>query len=729
MKSLAGLRSCRALLGASLLFSCCAASAPAAPAAVEPYTWRNVAIRGGGYVTGLVFHPTTPDALFARTDVGGAYRWDAARRTWLPLNDGIDRANGDLYGVLSLAIDPRDAQKVYLACGAYFSEWARNAAVLRSADGGLSWEAVDLPLKLGGNQDGRGMGERLQVDPHDGSHLLLGTNHDGLWRSYDAGSTWSRVARFPAPGVTFVTFDSRAGESGKPTPTIYAGGSDPQHPVLYRSTDAGKSWSAVPGQPAGLLVHHAALDARGTLYLAYGNGPGPNNVTHGAVWKLDTVTDAWTDITPERPDAAAKNGFGYAGLSLDPKRAGTLYVSTLNRWTRGDEIFRSNDGGATWMPLLAHSQWNRVGAPYVKDFKPHWISDVAVDPAHPERLWFVTGYGIWATDQANADVAAGKTITWLFPNKGLEETVIDELVSPPEGASLLSAIGDLGGFRHDDLAVSPKPGVFQPFHGSNPSVAFAAQKPALMVRTHWGPTRGALSRDGGTTWENFASAPEAATKFGPGIATISADGARLVWLPKGAKPFYSTDGGRTWTESRAEIVATTEWKTYGPVADPVNPRRFYLYDPMNGALHASEDGGESFAKVKSLPADASKLRVEPSAEGHLWLPTAEGLLVSTDGGRNFRTLAGVDSAHQVGFGAPAIGRRNPAVFLDGKVRGEEAFFRSDDRGETWVRISDARLRLGWLRCLTGDPRVPGRVYLGTSGRGILVGDPLPAAAK
>jgi hypothetical protein len=89
----------------------------------------------------------------------------------------------------------------------------------------------------------------------------------------------------------------------------------------------------------------------------------------------------------------------------------------------------------------------------------------------------------------------------------------------------------------------------------------------------------------------------------------------------------------------------------------------------------------------------------------------------------------VPTAHQIGFGAAAPGRNAPAIYLDGTVRDQAAFFRSDDGGTTWVRISDDRLRLGWLRCLTGDPRVFGRVYLGTSGRGILVGEPVPAAGK
>ena len=55
----------------------------------------------------------------------------------------------------------------------------------------------DLPFKLGANEDGRGNGERLAVDPGDGRILYLGTPHDGLWRSIDRGATWSRVAAFP----------------------------------------------------------------------------------------------------------------------------------------------------------------------------------------------------------------------------------------------------------------------------------------------------------------------------------------------------------------------------------------------------------------------------------------------------------------------------------------------------------------------------------------------------
>ena len=60
----------------------CVAFARPAYLAVAPYAWHNVAIKGGGYVTGLLFHPAVPGLCYARTDVGGAYRRDASHHGW-----------------------------------------------------------------------------------------------------------------------------------------------------------------------------------------------------------------------------------------------------------------------------------------------------------------------------------------------------------------------------------------------------------------------------------------------------------------------------------------------------------------------------------------------------------------------------------------------------------------------------------------------------------------------
>jgi xyloglucan-specific exo-beta-1,4-glucanase len=58
------------------------------------FTWQNVRIGGGGgFVSGIVFHPTTKGVAFARTDIGGLYRLNADD-SWTPVTDGIaDNSN------------------------------------------------------------------------------------------------------------------------------------------------------------------------------------------------------------------------------------------------------------------------------------------------------------------------------------------------------------------------------------------------------------------------------------------------------------------------------------------------------------------------------------------------------------------------------------------------------------------------------------------------------------
>src|SRR6185437_9194607 len=102
------------------------------------YTWKNVVILGGGFVSGIVYSPVEKDLVYARTDVGGAYRWDPAGKSWVALTDQLPRDTNFL-GIESLAADPVDANKVYLAAGEYTGSWVGNGAIMRSTDRGNTW--------------------------------------------------------------------------------------------------------------------------------------------------------------------------------------------------------------------------------------------------------------------------------------------------------------------------------------------------------------------------------------------------------------------------------------------------------------------------------------------------------------------------------------------------------------------------------------------------------------
>jgi photosystem II stability/assembly factor-like uncharacterized protein len=161
-------------------------------------------------------------------------------------------------------------------------------------------------------------------------------------------------------------------------------------------------------------------------------------------------------------------------------------------------------------------------------------------------------------------------------------------------------------------------------------------------------------------------------------------------------------------------------------SDRVDPDVFYATARVDdsSSLFVSRDGGESFEQsIANLPRDA-RPRTVFANQGHVWLVTPLGLMVSEDGGDTMQAVEGVDSARALGFGKSAPGQDYPALYLSGLVGGEPGLFRSDDRASSWQPIDDEAHRFGWLGHVTGDPRIYGRVYVGTGGRGILYGDPL-----
>jgi xyloglucan-specific exo-beta-1,4-glucanase len=259
-----------------------------------------------------------------------------------------------------------------------------------------------------------------------------------------------------------VAFDpvekTRTGE----TAIVYAGFAtepkDGNGGGLLVSTDGGVSWGLVNGQPKGLVPHHLALDAKGGVYVAYGNGLGPNGVTDGAVWKMDPDTGAWTDITPVKPRRG--DVFGYGGLSLDPspsRRDRGLDPRSLGPGRRRlPQRRRRQELEGPARQVRARHRRRALGPQPGEQGRPgHGPLDRRHRhrPDQSDEAIYVTGYGLWRTQDLTEADRSGRT-HWRFDDEGLEETVALELVSPP-GLPLVSTIGDIGGFRHDDLIARP----------------------------------------------------------------------------------------------------------------------------------------------------------------------------------------------------------------------------------------------------------------------------------
>ena len=782
-------------------------TAPAA-AGTQAYNFKPVYTgAGGGFIVDVIFHPAQQNLIYAKTDMGGVYRWNQTSGKWIQLMNWATSDNWDWTGGESVAIDPSDPNKLYIAGGTYTNTWdPNNGVILRSSDQGNTFAVTQMPFKMGGNMPGRGMGERLAVDPNKGSILYFGARDGkGLWKSSDSGVTWSQVTAFPVTGVyeedpndTFdynnhpvgipwVIFDKTTGTAGNATQTIYVGVADGRsaQPNIYRSTNGGTTWAAVPGQPIctlsgnittctggttwdvsalgddglpssphpSLLAKQAAFDSAGTMYVTYSNWAGPYRGSMGDVWKYVPTTGVWTRINPGTLNNNCGMGspqyWGYGGLGIDATHPGTIVVAAVNSWWPDGQMMRTTDGGATWKCIwdmtsypttTLHYSLNLTSAPWLAHGYPQknapevsvrmgWMMEgLKIDPFNSNHMLYGTGETLYGTTNLTAWDTGG-VVAISSMAQGMEETSVGDLVSPPASSSarLFSGVGDVGGWRHDNLDTAPGMGYIIPDSAGVTSIDYAEASPSFLARVNF--TGAAFTFDNGGSWFKGNANPVAGK--GGGTIAAAANASRVVWAASDSPVSYSTDNGNSWVAATGGVPNNSV-----VAADRVNPSKFYAAG--GGKFWYSTNGGASFtaSTATGLPATSSHIEAVIGHEGDVWFTGGTqisggstscdvcGLWHTTDGGLTVTKLANVNFGAAIGLGmAKPGGSGYPALYLFGRVDGGIlTIYRSDDAGASWVQITDAGHMYGTIQAITGDPTIYGRVYFGTNGLGMIYGD-------
>ncbi|SFV00957.1 sialidase family protein [Pseudoduganella namucuonensis] len=742
---------------------------PATPA--QPVTglgsWTNVKFGGGGYVPGLVFHPSSPDVLYARTDMGGAYRWNAATSSWRPITDGFGAAETFHHGSESMALDPNDDKRVYMSTGMYLSDKA-DARLYISTDRGDNWTYVNLPFSAASNAQGRTVGERLMVDPNNPAILFYGTRTTGLWKSADRGQTWQQVASLSSHkmtkaqieavfwsgvvGVEQVIFDTSTKGTGSATQTIYTAVAPDYAAVaglaysMYKTTDGGATWTGIATPVAGYHIPHMVRAKDGMMYVAFTQGTGPGASGSARLYKFDGSN--WT-LLKSYDSSAAGTGFGMGGLSVSGTGATTrIALGVTNSWGNweGQPIVQlSDNAGATWREISAMAPHGGD-----KDGWSGWVDDVEIDPNNPERILHVHGGGVWETRNASA---AKPSWTHTAAN-GIEETATLALMAPPPGASysLLNSSGDIGMVIHTDLATAPVRGPKGWFGNSNSSDMAWSDSAyiATIGTTTWNHPNvgGAYSTDSGLTWTAFpTNHPDGLAHQGNDSTLAVTKPGHIVWAPSGSVPAYTTNHGANWTYTNLPAVASG--RGYRLAADRKNPNRVYAYESGGGwwgpapKFYSSTDGGHTFTVSSQFSAAGPRpefvhntsLAVNPNAEGDVWVADAHNVFHSTDGGATWTKLGVTGSiwgshptsewpevygATAIALGkAPAGASYSASVYLVGVINGVWGVYRSDNGGGNWTRINDDKHQFGGIGVIAADQNIAGRLYIGGRGRGVL----------
>jgi xyloglucan-specific exo-beta-1,4-glucanase len=716
-------------------------------------SWKNVAVGGGGMVTGIAMHPKERNLVYIRTDVGGMYRWNETTSSWTPLFDGFNKAQAGYSDVESLAIDPSNTNVVYAAAGAG-SPTEGATALLKSSDRGATWKTLKTDLYIQGNGELRTSGERLAVDPNQSNVIYFGSRQQGLWRSVDAGATWAKVTALPngsAPqGVGWVAFDPTSGTAGAGSKRVWVGIAKQG---VFQSDDSGATWRNVLSTPiAGYYMGDVSVTAKGTLYTSFlkPSGPAEKDIwvddgnTRNGVYRFEA--GVWTNISPN-------TNMNFDGMSA-VTFAGQDHLLITPWFTshKYRDAFSSEDGGRTWAAIYQDDgDLNPKEGWYTEEFVA-FGHGAAIDPFNANRAWALGGLGVWRTDNVRSRAADGtSSAKWTTYSAGMAETIDMNAKSLPNGR-LINGVSDLSGFVYNNIDVVPddRSRHYTPIFTTT-GIDVLSSDPNHMVlvgqdQNYWyKPERAfaGFSTNGGYDWQRFATLPQVSggnVRAGR-IALGVGDKNNIVWAHAGDGVFATLDGGQTWTKGLVEGTNESFSPMYfynGPfsstylaneplVADKVLPKTFYVYGNIIGRqakLYRSSNGGLTWKAFSPFSDNQwtgdEHIRAMPGRGGELWASrTIHGLWRSKDGGTTFTKFPGVTTALGLSFGKAAPGRTNPTVYVAGVINGQEGIWRSVDEGLNWVRISTPTLNIltAKFKSLEGDVNVFGRVYVVTNGRG------------
>jgi photosystem II stability/assembly factor-like uncharacterized protein len=576
-------------------------------------------------------------------------------------------------GILSLATAAGGGGVVWAAAGA--------AGVLRSVDGGASWELTSLaqpqsyyavvtdpadPLVVyaegvGGLAKTTDGGATWKViNPTAAAAFAIAPSAPGtlylaspgnivslaaVSRSDDGGATWRPLAELPplVESLTELDIDPANLEN------VFAQGfSFHLDPVSLLSADGGQSWT-FGGLPVGGNLFGLQIDPRaGVIYGLSRMGP-QRSRDAGMTWKLANA-GLPMDAVP-------------VALALD-RASGALYFSAgikQNFMTLG-QIWKSVDGGTTWGKLV-----ERSGA----------LNPLVLDGALPGRVYA-------GTEEVGLLASADAGQHWQVASAGFVAPTILSLVADAQAAGTLYA------------SVRPQ------------SSTFAVSSPVVRLEQ---------SQDGGATWTSWVPVdPDGATVF-LGFLVADPFGAGSLYSVYNSRLLHSADGGRTW---RFTGDFPAGFAGGSVVVDPLHAGVLFAGGEVfeqGSAVLRSADGGQTWNPVLSVACCQSAVEIvfaDPTPPEALFAAGRGSLWRSLDGGQTWVSRgAGLPVKEQLIFRMQTGPGHNLYAELTPAGPGLHALYRSTDRGDTWEPI-DAGLPDGeQVNDLLAGPQAT-TLYIATS---------------
>ena len=647
----------------------------------------------GGLIASVAIYPPDPSIVYAGSWGGGVYLSVDGGASWTWKSSGLQNLT-----VVSLAVDPTNPSIVY--AGTY------KGKLYKTLNGGDSWF-----FSSQGIQD-EAIVYSIGIDPHNTQRVYIttrGISNNGnrpwngvIYRSDNAGASWTPKL-YNLGGTDYQDWAYALIIDLNSPDILFA--ATHEHGV-YRSTNYGDSWQAanhgISNYSTRAIVVGPTADYANYVYTGVW--------TRSGVFRSTNLGDSWS---------LKSNGLSGAhiySMDIDPLQPRTLYAATYNMG-----VMKSTDAANSWngsglsQNEIATVRINPLDSRVVfagttmdglyasPDRGNNWAhsqvglhasnaTSLVVSPDDPQTYYVSTdGAGVMRSQDQGA--------SWEGFSQNLGSREVHALVTQPGSQKLYALTDGAGLYRCDLQNIS---NCWQHV-GNNLPTASAEQFPK--ETTHPFDIRNTfLDTFGGDGAGGEIS--EAVPRYSGLLAlTFAPSNPDVAYLgTAGSGVYKSIDGGTTWTA--AGLSSRIVWSI---AVDPTNSEVLYAATDQVGAIKKSVNGGSSWTDISLLGVTFYSLAISPAAPDALYAGAKDGLYLSIGGGWLPLGLSGKEITWLTFHPA------NPELLFAGTTNG---VFISPDRDTTWYP-EPIELALHTVQSITIDPFDRHQVYFCTTTHGVL----------
>jgi photosystem II stability/assembly factor-like uncharacterized protein len=682
---------------------------PLSPDLYGGLKWRNIGPFHGGRIAGITGAIGQPGVFYAATPQGGVWKTTSAGATWFPVFDAVT----DVDSVGSVQVAPSDPNVVYAGTGDPTNGTTNGNGMYKSIDAGKTWTHVGLEdtTKI----------PKIVIDPKDPNIVLACTMGDathkggGVYRTTDGGKTWQNVLKpdgpgtrdleyaFDMPSVMFAATQAVGGfggGGGGGGGAAGRGAAPVNFAKLFKSTDEGKTWTEVTTVPHYPGRISVAIAMHTDGQRIYVVG---NAIDGGSgVYRSDDQGATWKHMGNGEARVANGQGAYSSGVWVDAQDPNVVYVVSI-------PVYRSTDGGNTFTSFK--------GAPGGEDYHNMWL-----DPTNNQR------FAIGADQGATVTLDGGKTWSLWYPIPIAQVYHVSTDAHYPywvmaaqqdTGAVRERSRGDFGQVNFTDwtpLAASEFGTIAgDPLH---PEIVYgegygAGQGGGTLIKINTDTGQfGNVAVNFGTEAPKYRQARDFWEKFDPFDQHAMYVSYQCLVVTR--------DGAQTWKAFSPDLTTTKDQKTV-PCGTPLPP-------PPAGAQPPAGGGGG-----RGGGASINDFFLSSAQKGVVWTVSTNGQFYrTTDGGLHWANISNItdapanttfailDGGHHDATTAYVTGRIN-AGGRGGAPENVDTnvplIWRTHDGGKTWTKIvtglpSDETSG-SWVNVVREDPKQKGLLFAGT----------------